>query len=297
MTKMDWMEEQHHQEMAGKTAEDLIARLKMRPPIDPLAVAKTEGRLLRTGGSDLGQRYDGKLEYVPSRGLFLLYYNTKYDVGLPDGEHHPRTRFSISHELGHYFIDHHHRSLRRGAKPHRSINEFRSSRQIEREADAFAASLMMPSAFARPMVNKSQLSMDRIDEIASHFGASIVSAAIRSVRLSDFPCALAGITGGVVAWMFVSEPLIQAGIYPKREGLPENAEQPWHDMNNDVIERIEAEGQVADWFRTYKRDDLDDLWLAEEYHPVPVTDTLLVLLTIDEGDLESDDEDDDSEED
>src|SRR5262245_54440921 len=99
-TKMDWTEEQHHQEKAARTADELIARLKLKPPIDPLAVARTEQQILRTGGCDLGQRYDGKLEYVRSRDLFLLYYNTKYDAGLPAGEHHPRTLFSISHELG-----------------------------------------------------------------------------------------------------------------------------------------------------------------------------------------------------
>jgi Zn-dependent peptidase ImmA (M78 family) len=105
---MDWREEQHYQEKAGKTADDLIARLRLTPPIDPLEITKSERRFLRSAGCDLGKRYDGKLEFVKTHGLFLLYYNTKYDAGLPEGEHHPRTRFSISHELGHYFIDEHH---------------------------------------------------------------------------------------------------------------------------------------------------------------------------------------------
>jgi hypothetical protein len=293
---MEWMEEQHQREKAAKTADELIARLKMRPPIDPLAVARTESPLLRAGGCDLGNRYDGKLEYIRSKRLFLLYYNTKYDAGLLDGEHHPRTRFSISHELGHFFIEHHHQSLRNGAKPHRSINEFRSQLQIEREADAFAASLMMPSAFARPMVNQSQLSMHRIDQISKHFGASIVSAAIRSVRLSDFPCALAGIRGGEVAWVFASDALVEAGFYPKRDALPENAVAAWNDMADGVFNRTDADGSAADWFHTYNRENLRDVYVCEEYHPTPITDTLLALLAVDESDLgkdEGEDADDD----
>lgn len=289
------MEEQHHQEMAGKTADTLIARLNLRPPIDPLAIAATEHRMLRTDGCDFGRRYDGKLEYIPSEGLFLMFYNTKYDAGLPVGQHHPRTRFSISHELGHYFIDHHHQSLRRGARPHRSVNEFRSARQIEREADAFAASLMMPSHFARPIVNESQLSMNRIDDIARHFAASTIGAAIRSVRLSDFPCAVAGITNSAVSWMFASESLIASGIYPKRGDLPDNAKDPLEEMGNGLIDRSECDGEVADWFQTYDREELDDVYLAEEYHPIPVMDTLLVLLTLDEADLDSDEDQDDDE--
>lgn len=290
MNKFDWQEEQYHEEKAAKTADELIARLKMRPPIDPLAIARTEEEFLRASGADLGRRYDGKLEFVKSRELFLLYYNTKYDAGLPAGQHHPRTLFSISHELGHFFIEHHHQCLRRGVKPHRSLNEFRSHRQIEREADAFASSLMMPSAFALPIVNKSQLSMGRIEDIAAHFGSSIISSAIRSVRLSDYPCALAGIRAGRVAWMFASESLVKAGIYPKRGGLPENAEEQWQIMANGSTDQGQGDGQVSDWFQTYDRDDLDDLWLLEEYLPTPVTETMIVLLTLDESDFEQDED-------
>lgn len=294
---MEWMEGQFHQEKAARTADELIARLKMKPPINPLAVAATERDFLRTGGCDLGARYDGKLEYIRSRRLFLLYYNTKYDAGLPEGQHHPRTLFSISHELGHFFVDHHHQCLRQGVKPHRSQNEFQSHRQIEREADAFAASLMMPTAFAKPIVNQSQLSMDRIDEIARHFSASTVSAAIRSVRLSDFPCALAGIRHGAVAWMFPSESLVAAGIYPQRDRLPANADAMWDQMTDGQFERMGDDGRVADWFSTYDREELDDIYVREEYHPVPITDTLLALLTVDESDLDQEDEQNESEDD
>lgn len=287
------MESQHHQEIARKTADELVERLKLQMPVDPLAVAATERRFLRTAGADLGRAYDGKLEYVPSKGLFLLYYNTRYDGILSAGGHHPRTRFSICHELGHFFIDHHHQSLRRGAQPHRSMNEFQSHQQIEREADAFAAALLMPTAHARPMVNESPLSLDRIEEIAAYFGASMVSAAIRSVRLSDFPCAVAGIRRGAIAWMFPSEPLVEAGIYSQRNILPSNVAELWQNMTEGDHGRYAGEGSVEDWFQTYDREDLDEIYVGEEYQPVPVTETLLVLLTLDEADLELEEVEDD----
>jgi hypothetical protein len=132
--------------------------------------------------------------------------------------------------------------------------------------------------------------MDRIDEIASHFQSSLVSTAVRSVRLSDFPCALAGVREGTISWMFASEGLVRAGIYPRRGDLPANADQPWYDMASNVAERVEMEGQVGDWFETYGREGRDELWLQEEYFPVPVTDTLMVLLTLDESDIADDDD-------
>ncbi len=56
--------------------------------------------LLRSG--DYRSKFDGQIEYHRANNRFLLFYNTKYDDP-QTGEHHPRTRFSFGHELGHYF--------------------------------------------------------------------------------------------------------------------------------------------------------------------------------------------------
>ncbi|HYC56680.1 MAG TPA: hypothetical protein VEL28_17250 [Candidatus Binatia bacterium] len=43
--------------------------------------------------------------------------------------------------------------------------------------------------------------------------------------------------------------------------------------------------QVKDWFEVYEREHLFDLFVTEEYLPIPSMETLVVLLTMDEGDL------------
>src|SRR5262245_5171406 len=133
-TRLDWQADEECQARAGQQADELVKRLNLAAPIDPLAVAETERDFLRTGGDDLGDRYDGKLEYEPRKRRFLLYYNTKYDRTMPGGQHHPRTRFSISHELGHYFIERHHDDLVNGEPPHESSGEFKNASQKEGEA-------------------------------------------------------------------------------------------------------------------------------------------------------------------
>lgn len=296
-TKMEWKARQRRLEMIGEEADALIARLGLTPPIDPLEVARSERRLLRTGGADLGNRYDGKLEYDPKAHLFLLFYNTKYDRGLPLGIHHPRTRFSISHELGHFFLEHHHDYLRRRQRSHHSVSEFRRRYQVEREADAFAASLLLPTAFARPAVNTSQLSIERIEAIAKDFNTSLVCATFRSVRLSHFPCAVAGIQDGVIAWLYCSKALIDAGIYPCRDNQPPNSTRPWEAFADGLSERFTTEGEVRDWFQTYERHDLERVSVREEFMPVQSLGTLLVLLTIHEDDLDQNDDDDEPEDD
>jgi hypothetical protein len=289
--RMEWMKEQHLQEMAGKQADELVLRLKACNPVDPLAVARSEEPLLRAGGRNLGNRYDGKLEYHRRKNCFLLFFNTKYDSGLSPGEHHPRTRFSIGHELGHFFLDHHRAYLMRGGKPHRSTSEYLTELPVEREADSFAASLLLPTHLVRPIVNQAELSVDRIAGIARDFGASVISTAIRCVRLSHFPCAVAGIRDGEVAWMFPSEAVIEGGFYPKKGHLPSDAESPWVDFQAGAEDVVKVDGYARHWFQTYEHEHLESVYVTEEYVPVHVLGTLLVLLTMDENDVSPDDED------
>ncbi len=299
MTATAWRTEQWAQQKAGKQADAIVRQLGLSYPIDPLQVAKQEYPLLRAGGRDFADRFDGKLRYVSDRRCFVLMYNTKYDAGYQPGMHHPRTRFSIAHELGHYFIEQHHAYLTHGGRSHASINEFRSKIRIEREADAFAASLLLPTHLVKPAINVGELSVPRLSSIADRFQASLVSTAIRSVQLSHFPCALAGIREGAVAWMFPSESLIDAGIYPAKGKLPRNAQEQWAEFQIGVAVQSENEGQVRDWFNVYDKDEFASVRVTEEYIPVRSLGTLVVLLTLDEADVfpEADDNTDDEDDD
>lgn len=289
-----WRTEHWAQQKAGEQADALVLRLGLKYPIDPLAVAAGEYPLLRCGGRHFENRFDGKLRFVPDRRCFVLMYNTKYDEGYPPNRHHPRTRFSIGHELGHYFLEAHHAYLMHGGRTHPSLNEFRSKAQVEREADAFAASLLLPSHLARPIVNAGELTVARLDQIAGDFETSLVSTAIRAVQLTHFPCALAGIREGAVAWMFPSAALIDAKIYPRKGSLSRNAQSQWTNFQTGSRERTLSEGRAADWFRCYGDNDRGRIFVTEEYVAVPALGTLLCLLTMDENDVhpEADEEPD-----
>lgn len=289
-TKFEWMEAQHRLRLAASEADAIVERLRLPRPIDPIEIVRSERPFIRAGGKDLGNLYDGKLEYLPNRNLFLLFFNTKYDHGRLN-DHHPRTRFSISHELGHYFLARHRAYLMQKRKTHSSRGELRSDVWMEREADTFAASILLPKHLAQPIINEAPLSLERLLAIKDDFNASLVSTTFRAVSLSDFPCAVAGIRDGVVAWMFPSESLIQAGIYPTRGILPVQAQTPLEDFQAGMTESSEGDGTVSDWFQTFSREDLDDVYVHEEYIPVPSMGTLLVLLTIDESDVFQDDDD------
>jgi hypothetical protein len=294
-TKLDWQIEQHRLELAGEQADALVARLMLTAPIDPFKVIRSETPFLRAGGHNFGNRYDGKLKYNREKNRFLLFFNTKYDLGMQPGCHHPRTRFSIAHELGHYFIEPHHQNLRRGGKPHPSSSEFRTDVQMEREADAFAASLLLPTPLIRPIVNQGELTLEQLGTIAGDYQTSLLSTTVRGVRLSDYPCAVAGIRDGHIAWMFPSEKLIDGGCYPGRKSLQSPvAQERWTAFLAGRDEWVTEDGKARDWFQMFDReDDLFDVYVTEQYLPVRIMNTLVVLLTMNDEDLFSEEEDED----
>lgn len=287
-----WSPERDRLNAAADLAETIVTNLEIaKPPVDPFAVIKSERRFLLALGEDFGDAFDGRLEYQSPR--FLLFYNTKYDALPHSGSHHPRTRFSVAHELGHYFLDAHRQFLKKGGRAHCSQTEFLSDNLSEREADSFAASLLMPSYLARPVVNKNELTLARLDDIARTFESSLVSTAIRAVRLSDYPCAVAGIRDGGIAWMFPSDRLIEASCYPGKRVLesPE-AQRQWQKFTGGAAGRASVDGMARHWFEMYDREDeLHGVYVTQEFLPVQVMNTLLVLLTLDDDDLVENEED------
>ncbi|HUE72855.1 MAG TPA: ImmA/IrrE family metallo-endopeptidase [Pirellulaceae bacterium] len=287
-SKLEWTKEKVRLERASRLADEIVG--SRQQPIDPLDIVRFESPLLVAGGRNLGNKYDGKLEYHRSRKKFLLFYNTKYDLWTRPGTHHPRTRFSVSHELGHYFIDAHREYLLRGGKAHPSSSENFSGPLVEREADAFAANLLLPTRLIAPIAKAGQLSIDRLIDVANDFQVSLLSTMIRCVRLTDFPCAVAGIKDGAVAWMFPSDSLIAAQIYPKRGRLPRTAQESWDEFESGSDVCVVDDGLVRNWFELYDRDDFYRIPLLEEYMPARSLDTLIVLLTLDEADVNPDDD-------
>ncbi|OAI41699.1 hypothetical protein AYO40_02585 [Planctomycetaceae bacterium SCGC AG-212-D15] len=272
-------------EAAGKRASEVVDSLGISSaPVDPIEIACTEAPLLHVIGDNFRDRFDGQLEYHRRRNRFLLFYNTKYDDG--SGRLHPRTRFSIAHELGHFFIERHHSYLFQGGKSHGSCGEFTNSVQVEREADTFAANLLMPARLIEPSVDGEPTFL-KIRRLADRFQTSVISTAIRWVQLSDLPCAIAAIHDGAVAWIVPSSPLIRGGCYPKARAttMSPTCREQWELFRMGGDPSGIADSTARYWFETYDRDDLPGLVVTEEYQAVRVMNLLLVLLAMEEGDL------------
>ena len=130
-------------------------------------------------------------------------------------------------------------------------------------------------------------------EIAADFETSLVSTMLRSVQLSDFPCAVVAIQDGAIAWGFRSQALIDADLCPPARGGtgPPLCVEQWADFQAGCAQKATGSAFVGQWFRTYERDELDRLHGDEHYLPVFSMGTLLVLLSVPEDEIPLKDED------
>lgn len=148
-------------------------------PIEPEEIADEFGVTHNYGNYE--QAFDGLLEY--REGDFHIFGNLDR-VRSPD---HPRARFTFSHELGHYFIDEHRNALAGGVGPHASFTDYQSANPAEREADAFAAALLMPANRFNSAVRQRRPGAQSIRELVEQFGTSYASTAIRYAKSSTYP--------------------------------------------------------------------------------------------------------------
>lgn len=120
--------------------------------------------------------FDGLL--VVDKEKFFIHLNI--DKGnMKDSK---RSRFSIAHELGHYFIPEHHQSIIEGTfKCHPSNFRTHQSNLIEQEADIFAACLLMPSDRFKNACYRKRFSLGLIEELSDSFNVSRLSTLLRFI--------------------------------------------------------------------------------------------------------------------
>lgn len=146
----------------------------------------------------------------------------------------PRSRFTLAHELGHYFIDTHRLGLKLGIlEPHPSKIDKIQFDRIEREADYFAACLLMPEeSFQRDLWKRKKFSFDVIDYLSKEYNVSKTSCALRFAEVGNHPIKIVYAENGMVKWQKNSQ------------GFPY-----WNLLNDKKV----PEGLVmADYFKNIK---------------------------------------------
>ena len=126
-----------------------------------------------------------------------------------------RKNFTLAHEIGHFLLPGHDQTELICMKADVG-NWGDGSKEIEREADEFAAELLVSSAIVRPIIDSAAPSLQLIEKIAQRFHTSLSAAAWRYCALAQEKCAIVWSTDQRINWSKHSETF----AFSLRKGTP-----------------------------------------------------------------------------
>ncbi|MCB2194429.1 MAG: ImmA/IrrE family metallo-endopeptidase [Bacteroidetes bacterium] len=128
-----------------------------------------------------GKYFEGDL--VHEDGNFWIYINQD----ILTEKKSPRTRFTLAHELGHYFIDEHRNLLLQGISLSFRGNSFHSEKHTEKEANLFSSNLLMPFSRFKRKASRFEPGISSIIGLSKFYKTSIEATAIRYIDLDICP--------------------------------------------------------------------------------------------------------------
>lgn len=189
-------------------AEELLQSLGITAPgeIDLEAIAYTQGVRVRY------HQLDGcEARIIGAGDIAIVTVDDRCSVG--------RQRYSIGHELGHWK---HHRGQRLVCRSTEIEYLSDKASAVEKHADNYAASLLMPGYIFLPMLRSyKRLNFDVVKSLAEAFQVSITAAAIRCVDLGDTPAMIINHNPRGRAW-FRRSGLVPGKWFPRAELQPES---------------------------------------------------------------------------
>jgi len=127
--------------------------------------------IAKVQGEDL-DGFDGMLAANKKRDKWMILYNSAVSS---EG----RKRFTVAHEFGHYLLHRHQQDeFACGTADIETRGEGQGGRDIEKEADEFATTLLMPLDDFRRQVDGEELGFDLLGHCADRYGVSLTAAAI-----------------------------------------------------------------------------------------------------------------------
>lgn len=184
-------------------------------PVDPFGIAKKESILCQEFEA-IAPGISGCLMKVGDK--FGIFFSDRFSS---DGFR----RFTVAHELGHYFLEGHIAYLfSRGNERHESESGFISDDRYEREADAFAAALLMPEELFKNVCARVKPGLKAVEILAEQCGTSLTATAIRYAKLSDDPITVICSKDNRVQFALMSDTLkARPGLtwIKKNSGIPD----------------------------------------------------------------------------
>lgn len=168
-------------------------------------------------------------------------------------------RFSVAHELGHYFLDGHVDHVLPNDGIHASYAGYSSIDSYELEADHFATGLLMPRSLFSQALGKHDAGLEAIESLSELCRTSLTATAIRYSELTNDAVAVVMSTGVSVDFCFFSntmKSLREITWLRKGSAVPRNTITAQIGANSNRVlqgDRADAAIDITDWFGGIRR--------------------------------------------
>jgi len=210
---------------------------------DPFRLADHIG--LKYSIGSYGSYFDGRLEYQD--GEFFIFINESLSKS------RDRLKFTMAHELGHFFIDDHRNALANGLSPaHSSFTGFSTNSIIEQEADFFAACLLMPEQrFKRDYCQNRKFSFNVVYSLSEAYHTSILATLYRLFFLDVHPMMIIRVSADNTNKIDLIRKSKDFYFYPKHNysKLPEESAL-FEAIRTDIWKEKTQDVWTGDWFET-----------------------------------------------
>ena len=150
-------------------AQDIVCAMKLTPPIDIYAVCEA---------------FDIKVynEDIKTAEAFLIVSQGKKSIIINEKKipYIQRQRFTIAHEVGHFFIPWHGSQYKC-----KHIGDFNTPDIHENEANIFASELLVPTASITETTKGKTVTLELIKELAHEYSVSLVAMARKVIENTD----------------------------------------------------------------------------------------------------------------
>lgn len=155
-------------------------------------------------------KFEGGLFHVKERGGWVLLYNDQLGSA-------GRVRFTKAHELGHYML---HRLKQEAFECAQAdmVCWGPDQKELESQADEFAATLLMPMKQFRACVSGHAVEFDMLSDASSKFGVSLTATCLRWIRSTDESAVLVLSRDGFIDWSVSSDRARANGAFIKTRG-------------------------------------------------------------------------------
>jgi hypothetical protein len=229
--------------------------------IDLEAVAIDRGLKLKFGGI---AGCEARLVRLGDRGVVRIRLSNPS---------HPRTRYAISHEIGHFEL---HPDTQTFFCTANDLRDYRKDPK-ESEANAFASELLMPSGLLRPVLAKKDLSIATATFIASEFNVSLTAASIRLCLEKTDESYLVLSRNGNVEW--ASRHSDRQGIWIERNQRLSDQSNAWHLCKQaeeaPVVETVDS----GCWFPEFDNSE-NSIEVCEQSFSLGGTGYVLTILLV-----------------